>query len=107
MEKYNKIVRDNIPTEIRNGGDVCDINLTSGNNKLTYLIMKVREEVREFEADRTMDGLVDLVSVMNAIVKQLEIDPLDLEMAVTKKDKQLGVFDEGFVLKGVTRRKRR
>ena len=48
MEEYNKIVRDNIPTIIESNGSKCEIEIVSNEEALSYLYMKLTEEVNEF-----------------------------------------------------------
>lgn len=48
MKEYDKIIRDNIPTIIENSGSKCEIEIVSDEEALSYLYMKLIEEVNEF-----------------------------------------------------------
>ena len=96
--QYNKLVRDNIPKIIRQSGSKCKVRKVSGNTKLKYLIAKVREELKEFEDDYSIDELADLGSVFNGIMDHMNFKLKDVNNIMEQKDDRNGTFDKGYVL---------
>jgi len=101
IKKYNKLVRDNIPSIIRSKGLKCKIKVVSGTAKTHYLVNKLKEEVNEFSEDHSIEELADVCTVIYALMENLNIKEDDLIEAVQKKGEINGLFNDGLVLREV------
>ncbi len=67
MKKYNKLVRDKIPQIIlRSGGKAEYYNLTD-EEYLTELDKKLIEEVMEYQQDKNLEEMADILEVLFAL----------------------------------------
>lgn len=86
--KYKKLVRDKVPDIIRRQGERPITRALNEGEYLEELIRKLREEVAEFEADRSVEELADIKEVTIAIREALGIHAGELEEARRKKPGQ-------------------
>lgn len=99
---YKKLVRDNIPAIIQaNGQKPLVRRLDSDKEYLEELIRKLKEEVSEFEDDRSIEELADIKEVLVAIREALGIHADELEEARQKKAAKNGRFSQRIYLEGV------
>lgn len=101
MEKkpYNKLVRDNIPDQLRARGiSFEEQRVASMEEYKEELIKKVGEESTEFLADKSVEELADLVEVIEALKKFPEY--ANLEEVRRDKYNDKGGFDKRIILKG-------
>ena len=101
MEEYNKIVRDNIPTIIENNGSKCEIEIVSNEEALSYLYMKLTEEVNEFLESKDIHEAVDVMEVLYAICDKMKITRAMLETIRQQKENENGGFKNNIILKKV------
>lgn len=62
-----KLVRDKIPQIIRDDGKKPMIEILSEEEYLTELDKKLNEEVAEYQADKSLEEMVDVLEVLFAI----------------------------------------
>ena len=101
MEEYNKIVRDNIPTIIENSGSKCEIEIVSDEEALSYLYIKLTEEVNEFLESKDIYEIADVIEVLYAICNKMKIPRDILEIIRQQKENENGGFNNNIVLKKV------
>jgi predicted house-cleaning noncanonical NTP pyrophosphatase (MazG superfamily) len=101
MSKYKKLVRDRIPEIIRANGEEPVTRLLDDKEYLEELIKKLKEEVAEFEADRSIEELADIKEVLIAIREALGIRADTLEDARRRKANRNGRFKRRIFLEGV------
>lgn len=95
---YNKLVRDNIPEQLRAKNISFEERIASDEEYKIELIKKVGEESAEFLADGSVEELADLQEVINAL-KQLP-EYANLEEVREAKIVDKGGFDKRIILKG-------
>jgi predicted house-cleaning noncanonical NTP pyrophosphatase (MazG superfamily) len=102
MKIYNKLVRDNIPTIIRNkyGKEPITYTLDEETYK-TELVKKLHEEVAEFVQDRTIEELADILEVVYALAQCQNITPEKLEELRARKAAKNGAFKQRIFLEKV------
>lgn len=66
---YNKLVRDHIPQIIQSDGKTCTCRVLSHDEYLEKLDEKLNEELAEYQQDKTMEELADLLEVIHAVIK--------------------------------------
>ena len=101
MKEYDKIVRDNIPTIIGNNGSKCEIEIVSDEEALSYLYMKLTEEVNEFLESKDIYEIADVIEVLYAICDKMKISRVTLERARRQKENKNGGFENNIILKKV------
>lgn len=66
---YNKLVRDRIPEIIELDGRKCTTEVLSDDCWLQVLDAKLDEELSEYQENKALEELADLLEVMQAVVK--------------------------------------
>ena len=67
MKVYNKLVRDKIPEIIEADGKVCRTHILSNEEYIAALEVKLNEEVAEYQADKNLEEMADVLEVLHAI----------------------------------------
>jgi len=103
-----KLVRDNIPSIIKQQVGKCNYHACKNNEELlNYLNKKVFEEVDEFLKDPSVEELIDIITVAIAILKNKNVlddsYSLDdifviLENSYNTKARERGEFKKGYIL---------
>lgn len=101
MQKFNKLVRDNIPHIIQTNGGTPHTRVLSDQEYYTELIKKLREETAEFEAEPSAEELADILEVVLALAKELSLNYEDLESVRVKKSNERGSFEQQIFLEFV------
>lgn len=96
--KYNKLVRDKIPSILDNKGIKYLITYTDENNHLYYLLKKLIEEAHELSRDKDIEELADVMEVLLAIGEELGYSLEDILINMLAKRDERGGFDEGIIL---------
>ena len=65
---HNKLVRDLIPDIIRASGNDCRIKILDDAEYLAALDEKLTEELHEYQQDKSMEELADLLEVIRAAI---------------------------------------
>ncbi|WP_435359967.1 nucleoside triphosphate pyrophosphohydrolase [Haloarchaeobius sp. DFWS5] len=101
MTEYDKLVRDEIPTVIRENGQTPVTHRVEGAEYRRRLREKLVEEAREFETDPSPEELADVLTVVDAIRAAESFD--DEAVARERREKRTarGGFDDGVVLEWV------
>lgn len=86
-----KLVRDKIPEIIRNDGKKPVVQILADEEYLTELDKKLNEEVAEYQADKSLEEMADIVEVLFAICEARghSVEEL-MQMRETKLEKRGG-----------------
>lgn len=101
MIEYDKLVRDKIPEIIEKSGKKCIVEEMDVNTYIRYLDQKLNEELAEYQADKSLEELADLLEVMYAVVIARGYSVEELEETRKKKAENRGGFEKRLRLKGV------
>lgn len=106
MERiYNKLVRDNIPTIIKNNGEVPIVRVLNDEDYWQSLLLKDAEELLEVkEASNNDDRKKELADKLEVIIAMAEFNGFSLSEIVevaNKKRKTNGGFEKRFFLEKV------
>ena len=94
MIKYNKLVRDKIPDMIRNDGRTASYYILSEKEYIMELDKKLNEEVNEYQLDKSLEEMADILEVLYGICKARGFTIEELEAERKKKALLRGNFDE-------------
>lgn len=98
MERYRKLVRDNIPQILDQRGIPYKKEIAEGVEYKEELIKKLLEETYEFLETPTTEELADVMEVILSLAKLPEYQ--DLEKVRERKRNERGGFDERIILEG-------
>lgn len=101
VKKYNKLVRDRIPSIINNSGKICITEILSDEDYLYMIDAKLDEELAEYHKDQNIEELADLIEVIYAatIARGYTLEQLE-QVRVDKVNKR-GAFAQKVLLKEV------
>ena len=99
--KYNKLVRDKIPTIIRKSGTELTMHIASEQEYEEALWSKLDEEVAEFKAAVCEEEVADVLEVLNTIVEFYGLNLYDVETARQIKADSRGACKERIILEEV------
>ena len=94
MPIHNKLVRDKIPEIIEKTGKVCHIHTLTSDEYLAELDRKLNEECDEYQADKSLEELADMLEVMYAIAEARGYSVEELEKVRAEKAEKRGAFIE-------------
>ena len=100
-QKYDKLVRDRIPEIIEANGQTCITETLSDEEYLRLLDEKLAEELDEYQANKSLEELADLLEVMRAVVKARGWTLEQLEQVRSEKATKRGRFEKKILLKEV------
>lgn len=100
-QEYDKLVRDDIPEIIERNGEKPIVHTASDDEYERRLLDKLVEEVAEFQAERNVEELADIVEVIHAIRKHEGISADRLSQTRLEKANERGRFDDRIVLERV------
>jgi len=95
---HNKLVRDKIPDIIENSGRKAKYHILSEAEYLAALDKKLFEEVNEYQADKSLEEMADVLEVLYAICKARGYSVEELENKRVEKLIQRGGFDKKIFL---------
>lgn len=101
MKMYNKLVRDNIPNIIEESGKKCIMHVLSDEDCIKALEVKLNEEVAEYQEDKNIEEMADILEVLQAICVARGYTLEELEEVRAKKAKERGGFTEKIFLERV------
>ncbi len=101
MPKYNKLVRDRIPEIIKNVGKIAHTRILGDDEYLTELDRKLGEEFAEYQADKNIEELADMLEVIYAIAKARGVSVDELESIRRAKAEKNGAFEKKVFLEEV------
>lgn len=87
--KYNKLIRDKIPDIIEKSGKKCVVEIMDNDEYIQFLDAKLNEELAEYQADKSLEELADLLEVIYAVTEAhgYSIEELVLEFIHAKQFK--------------------
>jgi predicted house-cleaning noncanonical NTP pyrophosphatase (MazG superfamily) len=94
----NKLVRDKIPDIIENSGRKAKYHILSEAEYLTALDEKLFEEVNEYQADKSLEEMADVLEVLYAICKARGYSIEELEGKRVEKSLHRGGFHKKLFL---------
>lgn len=101
MKVYNKLVRDKIPEIIEADGKECKTRILSNDEYIAALEAKLNEEVAEYQADKNLEEMADVLEVLQAICVARGYSLTELEVMRAKKAEKRGGFKEKIFLEYV------
>lgn len=99
--KYNKLVRDKIPEITKKSGKHCETKVLSDTEYLNMLDRKLEEELEEYNKDKSIEELADLLEVIFAVAEAKGYSLTELEQVRQKKATERGRFKQKILLKKV------
>ena len=101
MKVYNKLVRDKIPEIIEADGKVCRTHILSNEEYIVALEAKLNEEVAEYQADKNLEEMADVLEVLHASCVARGYSLAELEAMSANKAEKRGGFKEKIFLEYV------
>ena len=98
---HNKLVRDKIPEIIEKAGKKAYTHILSEEDYMTELDKKLNEECAEYQADKSIEELADMLEVMYAIAKARGWSVSELETVRREKAEKRGAFERRIFLERV------
>ena len=98
---YNKLVRDRIPEIIEQAGQKCTCSILSDDDYLKMLDEKLNEELAEYQEDKSMEELADLLEVMRAVALARGSSIGEVEEIRRRKAEKRGGFEKKILLEEV------
>lgn len=101
MKEYNKLVRDKIPEIIEADGKTCKTHILSDEEYICALEKKLNEEVSEYQKDKNLEEMADVLEVLQAICIARGYSLNELEEMRAKKAEERGGFRKKILLEFV------
>lgn len=101
MIVYNKLVRDKIPEIIEADGKTCTTRILDDKEYLAALEEKLNEEVAEYQKDKNLEEMADVLEVLQAICVAKGYSLEELEAMRAKKAEKRGGFADRLFLESV------
>ena len=98
---HNKLVRDKIPEIIEKAGKKAYTHILSEEEYMTELDKKLNEECAEYQADKNIEELADMLEVMYAIAEARGWSVSELEAVRREKAEKRGAFERRIFLERV------
>ncbi len=89
-----KLVRDKIPQIIRSSGKTPITRILSEQEYLVELDKKLNEEIAEYQADKSIEEMADVLEVLYAICEARGHSIEELHQVCDKKREERGGFEE-------------
>ena len=102
MIEYDKLIRDKIPEIIEQSGKKCIIEVMDNDTYIEYLDQKLNEELAEYQQDKSIEELADLLEVMYAVVTARGYSVAELERIRLEKAEKRGAFEKRLLLKSAS-----
>ena len=101
MPIHNKLVRDKIPESIGNTGKTAYSHILTKEEYIAELDKKLNEECAEYQADKSLEELADMLEVMYAIAEARGYSIAELERVRAEKAEKRGGFKDRIFLERV------
>ena len=98
---YNKLVRDRIPEIIEQAGQKCTCSILSDDDYLKMLDEKLNEELAEYQEDKSMEELADILEVVRAVALARGSSIGEVEEIRRRKAEKRGGFEKKILLEEV------
>lgn len=105
MKVYNKLVREKIPEIIEASGNTPVTHILSDEEYIIALENKLNEEVAEYQADKNLEEMADVLEVLQAICVARGYSLMELEAMRLKKLEERGGFKDKIFLEYVEEKK--
>ena len=102
MIEYDKLIRDKIPEIIEQSGKKCIVEVMDNDTYIEYLDQKLNEELAEYQQDKSIEELADLLEVMYAVVTARGYSVAELERIRLEKSEKRGAFEKRLLLNSVS-----
>ena len=96
-----KLVRDLIPQIITKQGRIPVTRIMELEEYKKKLATKLIEEAHEFQEDKNIEELADIIEVFDAIVKAYGFTLEELQIVRAKKQLERGAFDKTIFLEAI------
>lgn len=101
MKVHNKLVRDKIPEIIEAAGKICVTHTLTNEEYIAALETKLNEEVAEYQADKNLEEMADVLEVLRALCVARGYTLDELEEMRAKKANDRGGFGNKIFLEYV------
>lgn len=101
MPTYNKLIRDKIPEIISASGKKANCRILSKDDYIKELDQKLDEECAEYQTDKNIEELADILEVIYAIAEARGYSATELERIRLEKSKKRGGFSQRIFLENV------
>lgn len=101
MKVHNKLVRDKIPEIIEKSGKNFVTHILSEEDYIAALETKLNEEVEEYQRDKNLEEIADILEVLMALCVAKGYTLNELESMREKKAQERGGFKEKIFLEYV------
>jgi predicted house-cleaning noncanonical NTP pyrophosphatase (MazG superfamily) len=101
LKKYNKLVRDKIPEIIEKDGHKAKCHTLSEEDYIAALDNKLLEEVNEYQEDKSLEEMADVLEVLYAICNARGYTVKELEAKRIQKNVERGGFEKRLYLEYV------
>jgi predicted house-cleaning noncanonical NTP pyrophosphatase (MazG superfamily) len=100
---YNKLIRDLIPTKIRNNQEECSVRRLDDDTEYEQeLLKKVTEEAKGVAMARSrsefLSEYADLMVVLDALTQQYGFSEADIRVAMAENVEKKGLYKERYFL---------
>ena len=95
---HHKLVRDRIPEIIEESGRRCHAEILTPEAYLIMLDRKLDEELAEYQADKSLEELADLLEVVRAVAAARGSSIEEVERIREKKAQERGGFAKKLLL---------
>lgn len=97
--EYNKLIRDRVKEKIEAVGDTCEVRvITDSTELIEELRKKIVEEAGELAIASSREDFLaeyaDLMIVLEALTKMMELTEVDIKIAIEENLKRKGSFDQ-------------
>ena len=101
MKVHNKLVRDKIPDIIKESGRRAITDILSDDGYIEALEIKLNEEVAEYQVDKSLEEMADILEVLQAISIARGYSLEQLEEKRREKAEERGGFKDKIFLRYV------
>lgn len=101
MPTYNKLIRDKIPEIISASGKKANCRILSKDEYIKELDQKLDEECAEYQTDKNIEELADILEVIYAIAEARGYSATELERIRLEKSEKCGGFSQRIFLENV------
>lgn len=98
LVSYNKAIRDKIPEIIKNSGYSCNLKILPDEEFLIEIEKKLVEEVSEYQKDKDVTELADILEVIYRIAELKGVSKEELEKIRIAKNSERGSFEKNLFL---------
>ena len=103
MTEYNKAIRDKIPEIIKESGYSCNVKTLTDDDFLIEIEKKLIEEVHEYQKNKEVSELADILEVIYRIAQLKGISKEELEKIRITKAGERGFFGKNLFLIDTTK----